>query len=1290
MATLVLQTAGAIAGNFLGGPIGAAIGQAAGAIAGNMIDRRVLGSIGAANAQGPRLNGTPIASAAEGTPIPRVYGRARVGGTIVWMTRFEEVATTKRSGDVGGKGGGPKTTTYRYFANFAVGVCEGPIADIRRIWADGKELDQTEVVVRCYRGDEEQQADALIVAKEGADNAPAYRDLAYVVFERLPLEDFGNRLPVLSFEVVRPLEAVTKKITSVCLIPGSSEYAYDPASRLQYLRPGVTRGENRHQLMRESDWAASLDMLQALCPNLQSVSLVVTWFGDDLRAGNYTIRPKVELANKTTDGAPWEVAGLNRFTSQEVSRYKDAPAYGGTPNDAAVIAAIQDMKQRGLDVVFYPFVMMDIPGDNALPDPWTGAGAQPAYPWRGRITCDPAPGQAGSPDAMATAGAQVDAFFGSLAPPEQEWSFRRFILHYAGLCASAGGVNAFLVGSELAALTRVRSAPGVYPAANHLATLASEAAALLPAAKISYAADWTEYVAHSIDGGSEVRFPLDVVWGNPAVSLVGIDVYWPLSDWRDGTDHLDAQTASRLHDTDYLARGYGSGEGYDWYYPDVPARETQARLPITDGAYGKPWVFRQKDIVGWWSNPHYERVAGQELAQPTAWGAQSKPIWFTEFGCPAVDKGANAPNVFPDEKSSESRLPYFSSGARDDLIQGAVIEATLDRFSPGSDAFEEAHNPASPLYGGRMVDETRMHVWAWDARPFPAFPTLANVWADAAAWTTGHWINGRLDAVSLNALSREILGETLPLADWPLATELSGMIDGYVVDRPMSPRAMLEPLATLFAFDAVASGGILRIRDRQAAAAQTIYEDDLAVEGDNTDCIKVRLQETELPRGLAVTLYDSMRDYRTATVQSRRLEGGSQREQLFDLPVVANPDSVRTRADMLLQDQWISRETAEFLLPPSKLMLEIGDHVRLQSGSVTHRYRVIEIDDGAMRRVSAVAVEPEVFANSGGQSLPSVTRAPDVFGPPQLCILDLAIARDEPEALQYVAAFSDPWPGQLAVWRVAGTAGAQFVRTIDKPAIMGTTLSQFGPGPVGRYDMRNALDVALLFGALPSLDERLSLSGSHAIAVEGPDGGWEILTYANAELLDDRRYRLTTLVRGLGGADYLAARSVPAGARFVVLDDAVVPLTTEIADRGIPIVYRIGPARRDYADATYVEHETTATSLALKPYTPVRPTARRSDAGVGISFIRRGRLGADAWNAVEIPLGEAVERYEIDVLDGTSVLRTLHATSPQVLYPQIDEIADFGATQEYLSVRIFQISQGAGRGFPLAATLPIT
>jgi hypothetical protein len=77
---------------------------------------------------------------------------------------------------------------------------------VGRIWADGKEINQSKFNFRVRRGTETQNPDGLIENKEGAANAAAYRGVAYVVFQNMPLGEFGNRLPQINFEVFRAVE----------------------------------------------------------------------------------------------------------------------------------------------------------------------------------------------------------------------------------------------------------------------------------------------------------------------------------------------------------------------------------------------------------------------------------------------------------------------------------------------------------------------------------------------------------------------------------------------------------------------------------------------------------------------------------------------------------------------------------------------------------------------------------------------------------------------------------------------------------------------------------------------------------------------------------------------------------------------------------------------------------------------------------------------------------------------------------------------------------------------------
>ena len=722
MATLLLSVAGAAIGGSFGGSVlglaGGAIGKAVGATVGAVIDQRLTGQ-GSEPVESGRVERFRVMGASEGAPLPRVYGRYRVAGQVIWSSNFLERVNTTR---VGGKGGGQQQTVreFSYSISLAIAVCEGEVARIGRIWADGQRLDQSGVTWRLHEGTEDQLPDPLIAAIEGADEAPAYRGTAYVVFENLDLTPYGNRIPQFNFEVVRrPVDvspAVPRPpaldIRGVALVPGTGEYSL--ATTPVHIRhgKGQTVAANVNNDRGQPDLVVSLDQMQAELPAAKSVSLVVSWFGDDLRCDRCTLRPAVEQAEKDGRQMPWRVSGIGRFEAKRVSRIDERPVFGGTPSDQSVVQAIRHLRDTGRSVMFYPFILMDIVAGNDLVDPWTGSPGQPAVPWRGRITLSAAPGTAGSPDQTAAAAAEVAAFFGSArvsdfrvenggvvyaGPPEH--SYRRFVLHYAHLCALAGGVDAFCIGSEMRSLTQIRDRAGGYPAVRALCELAEDVRAILgPTTKIGYAADWSEYFGHQpADGSGDVIFHLDPLWAHPAIDFVGIDNYMPLSDWRDGPDHADAAAGS-IYDLAYLTGNVAGGEGFDWFY--ASARGSRPPDPHRDigRRYGEDWVFRYKDIAGWWSSPHRNRVGGVRSGAPTAWLPRSKPIWFTELGCPAVDKGTNQPNVFFDPKSSESFVPYYSNGSGDEFIQYRYLQAM---FAYWSDA---ANNPRSDVYAGRMVD----------------------------------------------------------------------------------------------------------------------------------------------------------------------------------------------------------------------------------------------------------------------------------------------------------------------------------------------------------------------------------------------------------------------------------------------------------------------------------------------------------------------------------------------------------------------------------------------------------
>ncbi|EEE43055.2 baseplate multidomain protein megatron [Roseibium alexandrii] len=1318
MATLLLGAAASALVGATGatGLVASAITTAV-TIGGSLLDSYLFSGGGSSQTvEGARLDSLQVLSSTEGAAIPIVAGFARVSGQVIWATNLEEEiqTSTQRTGGKGG-GGGSKvtTTTYAYFGNFAVGLCEGPIAAVLRVWADGNELDLTQITHRIYTGSEDQLPDSLIEAKQGAGNAPAYRGLAYVVFDRLPLEKFGNRIPQLTFEVMRSVGREEELLTGMCIIPGSTEFGYEPQRVADFITTTDKVDNNRHTKTHTSDWLHSLDLLKAVCPNVDRIALVVAWFGTDLRCDQCLVEPRIE-AVKQTDPIEWQVAGLSRETATVVSYIDGKPAYGGSPNDASVIAAIKDLKARGFKVLLYPFIMMDIENDNGFPDPY-GRPQQPPYPWRGRITCHPAPGQPGTPDKTAAAATQAAVFIGTAQPGHfggsgsevtysgpQEWSYRRFILHLAKLAQMAGGVDAYCVGTEMPGMTFVRGAGNSFPFVSALVSLLSDVRSMLGAStKLGYAADWSEYHSYRPnDASGDVFFQLDPVWSSSDCDFIGIDNYMPLSDWRDGFGHADHMAGYQsIYDVAYLKANIEGGEYYDWFYASPEDRDSQTRTPIEDTAHGDHWVFRQKDVRNWWQNPHQNRPGGVRDTSVTGWVPQSKPVWFTELGCPGIDKGPNQPNVFYDPKSSESFVPYYSSGARDDFVQRRYLRAMLEFWA------DPGNNPVSPVYGGPMLEPGRLYGWAWDIRPFPSFPIAADVWADHANFYTGHWLSRRMGGAPADGIAKLMMERSGLVEGADFNTDgMIGTADGYIIDTITSARSVIESLAAAMAFDPVESGGRIEGRSRRhLKPVADLDPADMLDRGKNQAPVTIRrAQETDLPRAVRVTAYDAARDFQTVTGEALLEMVVSDRVVVTDTPMVADFPRMVALAEFLLQEAWASREGYQFGTSEADLALEPGDLVSFDFGGRSHLVRLTKAVDGLGRKIEGKSYDGPVYeparnsiielgrigggggngsgGSGGGGTGGGGGGRPDVTADVTPVFIDGPLLRDQDSAHQgYLTGIRKPFASGLVFLSSPTTSGYVVRASLAVPGRIGHLIADLAPGPLHRWDRRNAVELELYDGQLQGLDDLQVFAGGNAVLIEAPNGDWELVQFANAELTGARTYRLTRLLRGQKGTE--TAMGAVSGARVVFLDGGLEQTGLDRAQIGLPLNWQAGPASGAVGDPDFVGKTVTFTGRGERPLSPVH--LKPSDAGGGdiaLSWIRRTRIGGDGWEQADVPLGEDLEAYEIEIWKDGSLKRTLQSTSQSVTYTAAQQAADFGSSGQSFEFRVFQMSATYGRG----------
>lgn len=1288
MATILLSAAGAAVGAGFGGTVlglsGAVIGRAIGATVGRVIDQRLLGA-GSEAVDVGRVQRFRLTGASEGTPVSQVWGRMRVSGQVIWATRFVETVT--QGG--GGKGGAPRTNQYSYSVSLAVALCEGRIRRVGRIWADGNEISPASLQMRVYKGDESQLPDPKIEAVEGAGRAPAYRGIAYVVIEGLDLSAFGNRVPQFTFEVVRGaeprarpiIEELAATLPGVCMIPGTGEYALATTPVHYEMAPGENRAANMNMPSDQTDFSLSLDQLRDELPGVGATSLVVSWFGDDLRCGQCSIRPKVEQTGVDGVGMPWRSGGIVRSHAAEVPRQDGRPIYGGTPTDQAVIEAIQALKAAGQDVTYYPFILMDQIESNTLPDPWTGTAGQPRLPWRGRITTALAPGRPGTTDRSAAAASEVAAFFGTATAADfqlsgtdlsysgpAEWSYRRFILHNAMLCKAAGGVEAFCIGSEMRGLTQIRGAGDSFPAVAALIQLAAEVRTILGhSCKLTYAADWSEYFGYHADGN--VYFHLDPLWADANIDFIGIDNYMPVSDWREGLDHADADWGA-LHDPAYLQANIAGGEGFDWYYASEADAAAQIRTPITDGAYDEPWVFRFKDLRNWWSCLHHPRIAGVRQAEPTVWVPQSKPIRFTEYGCAAIDKGTNQPNKFLDPKSSESGMPAFSTGHRDDLLQMAYYTA-MARFWR-----DPANNPQSLVYSGRMLDFDHSLAWAWDARPFPAFPANQSQWSDGANFEAGHWLNGRSANQPLAAVVAEVC-EAAGLPDADTSGAL-GVLRGHELAEVTTARAILQPMLQAQSIDVVEREGRLAFLRRSGERAVPVAASEIVETAPGEPSLEQSRQGAgETHDHLRLIYLDADSDFAVRAVSASLPDAAGGAVAQTEVGLALTRAEAAALAERWLIEARLARDGVRLVLPPSRREIGAGTVIEL----LGQRFRVDRCELTSFQTLEAVRIDPAAYRAPDIMPESGVWKAHVSPTPPYPLFLDLPLltGSEVPHA-PHLAVAALPWPGRIALWSSPTEAGFRLNKLLERPALIGVTQTPLSAAEPGRWDRGPALRIRLGRGNLSSAEEIALFAGANALAIgDGSSAGWEVLQFREAVLVAPSTYDIFLRLRGQLGTDGIMPPVWPVGSRVVVLDEALRQIDLPLSARGLERHYLIGDAARGYDGPGVLARTEAFAGIGLRPY-PVCHLRKRGEPGsdVTLTWTRRTRVDGDNWTSLEVPLGEEVESYRVQVRIGATLIREVVVGQTGWTYSAAMQASD--GVGPGASIHVAQVSASFGAG----------
>lgn len=518
---------------------------------------------------------------------------------------------------------------------------------------------------------------------------------------------------------------------------------------------------------------------------------------------------------------------------------------------------------------------------------------------------------------------------------------------------------------------------------------------------------------------------------------------------------------------------------------------------------------------------------------------------------------------------------------------------------------------------------------------------------------------------------------------------------GFSVPRPMAARACFEQLNTYASCDVHRSDAQLRAVPRSGTPIISIPNEHTGMLKTDGSDGKAALQLTrpadlDLPRSLTVTYIDQDADYDPGAQSAGRAEGatGGVSDASVELAIAMSGSRARGIAAERLFAAYNERDKVEGAILSDYLFLDAGDVIEYR-GLVL---RLLNIRTGG-NGIEFTACRASELRPGYELEAPLPPERPLPAPPPlpsEIRVLDLPLmnaAQDEPSivaAVVYPGA-EQAFPGAY-VYRGYEPDALLEGPLARRSAVVGTTLNALGFGPARYWDEVSFIDVALSerdAARLETVTRGDVLNGFNFARV-----GSEILQFRRVDIIDVGRVRLSDLRRGRRGTERFIGSHI-AGEEFVLLspdDLVVVPL--EIASNGKLVYFSAVTVGLNVENAARAS--CSANLESLRPFAPCHLDGiRDASGGVAISWKRRSRTESRWLDWSPTPLDEAVERYRIEILNTAGdVVRSVVVNGTSSFdYSASSQMADFGALQSALRVRVAQFSGRVGWGHPAEADI---
>lgn len=519
-------------------------------------------------------------------------------------------------------------------------------------------------------------------------------------------------------------------------------------------------------------------------------------------------------------------------------------------------------------------------------------------------------------------------------------------------------------------------------------------------------------------------------------------------------------------------------------------------------------------------------------------------------------------------------------------------------------------------------------------------------------------------------------------------TALTDQVKGYAITSLSSAASALEPLQIAYQFDAIESDYKLKFVKRGGSSVVTLTEDDLAAhefgQSRPEEITQKRAKEAGLPSEVSIKYIDQDRNYDTSEQYAQRSISKSEHKASIDLALVQSADEAAQLAEIGLYNAWTERNTYSFTLPYKYAYLEATDIVTILYESINYKLRITEVTFGrpGIIEVRAVADRADLYtSNAVGFSGQSVSTGIRFKGPTNIKVLDIPILRDrDDDSGFYIAAggYYPGWSGCVLMKSVDGGASYVQSRSIINESTMGSSTDTLADADTTVTDRTNTVNINVYNSkTLSSVTELAMLNGSNVAAL-GAYGRWELIKFQTATLESDGTYTLSNLVRGYRGTEHNTGNHI-ADDEFVLLTTNMIRTSSNDDEIGSERHYKGVTTGKNINTAREIAF--TNTAQGLEPYAPTHITGSIDGSNNwDIYWIRRTRKGGELRDYVDASLGEDSESYEVDIMDGATVKRTLTSSTEYVEYSSADQVTDWGSNQTTIEINAYQLSAITGRG----------